>query len=70
MAFLLFLLAILFATVVSVITALVEAFVLRFLLPHTGLAYDPTYGQAFVFCLMFNILVSWAISSSNATKND
>lgn len=69
MAIVLFLLAILFSTLVSFVVGLVEALIFRYFLQFTGLPYDPTYWQAFFFCFIFNILVSWSNAGSNATKS-
>lgn len=54
------LLAILVGTIFAIATAIVEAFIIRWILPFTGLPYDPSYWQAFFFAVLFNIMIAWA----------
>jgi len=56
MIFLLFLIA----AVLSIILALIEAFLISWLMPLTGIPYDPSYWQAFTLAILVNIMVSFA----------
>jgi hypothetical protein len=52
--------ALLVRAIFSVILALVEALLFVWILPYAGLTYDPTYWQAFAFCVLANLVIGFA----------
>lgn len=68
MVVILFLAGLLLKAIVSVVVALIEAIFFVWLMPYTGVPYDPTYWQGFWFCFLLNILMSWAHLNTEISK--
>lgn len=60
-----FLLLFLLAVVFSLILAAIEAVLIGWLIPWTGIPYDPSYWEAFALALLINILISFSNVSSS-----
>lgn len=54
----------LLAAVFSLILAFIEAFLIKWLIPLTGIPYDPTYWQAFALAILTNVIISFSTTSS------